>query len=113
MVKLVKTAKIALQRVFILSKQIKGLQANNTKQVKKHNIKVKYITQKETFTVGKGIKLLEYLQDPIQAAASGGSDATLKASTSAIHHCSVCGSPEYNKRTCPALKKTLDNVVII
>ncbi|KAF2194850.1 DDE-domain-containing protein [Zopfia rhizophila CBS 207.26] len=44
MVKLVKTAKTALQKVSILSEQIKGLQANNAKQTKKRNIKVKYIT---------------------------------------------------------------------
>ncbi|KAF2176519.1 hypothetical protein K469DRAFT_813225, partial [Zopfia rhizophila CBS 207.26] len=51
MVKLVKTAKTALHRVSILGEQIKGLQANNAKQVKKHNIKVKYITQRESLTV--------------------------------------------------------------
>ena len=38
---------------------------------------------------------------------------TLKASTSAICYCSACGSPEHNRRTCPALKETLNNVVII
>ena len=93
MVKLVKTAKTALQGVSILSEQIKGLQANNAKQVKKRNIKVKYITQRESLTVSEGIGLSQRLQD-----------ATPKASISAIRHCSSCGSPEHNRRTCPALK---------
>ena len=93
MVKLVKTAKTALQRVSILSEQIKGLQANNAKQVKKRNIKVKYITQRESLTVSEGIGLSQRLQD-----------ATPKASISVIRHCSSCGSPEHNRRTCPALK---------
>lgn len=93
MVKLVKTAKTALQRVSILSEQIKGLQANNAKQVKKRNIKVKYITQRESLTVSEAIGLSQRLQG-----------ATPKASISVIRHCSSCGSPEHNRRTCPALK---------
>jgi hypothetical protein len=57
MTKMAKSVTLALQTTAIIIKQLKRAQARNAKVIKKRNIKVKYITQRESLTIKKTIEL--------------------------------------------------------
>ena len=103
--KLAKSAKLALQATAIMAEELKRAQAHNAKVVKKRNIKVKYITQRESLTVKEAIELS---QEPValpEAAQSEDGDATPKALSQAQRRCRECNLIGHNIRTCPARKK--------
>ncbi|PVH94400.1 hypothetical protein DM02DRAFT_500185, partial [Periconia macrospinosa] len=106
MLKLAKTATRALQKVELMATELAKARATSAKITKKRNTKVKYLTQRESLTIGEAIKASVALQERSGATESGTGNATPKASTAAVRHCSACGSPEHNRRTCPVLKET-------
>ncbi|KAF2188420.1 DDE-domain-containing protein [Zopfia rhizophila CBS 207.26] len=113
MLKLAKTATTALQKVELMATELTKARATSAKIAKKRSIKVKYLTQRESLTIGEAIEASGALQERSEATQSGTGDATQKTSIMVVRHCSACGSPEHNKRTCPALKEAAENVIII
>jgi hypothetical protein len=103
--KIAKSAKLALQAAAIMTEQLEHAQALNAKVVKKRNIKVKYITQRESLTIKEAIELSQVPVAPPEASQSGDGDATPRAASRAPRRCSGCMSTEHTARTCPALKK--------
>ena len=103
--KMAKSAKLALQAAVIMTKELKRAQATNAKVVKKRNIKVKYITQRESLIIKEAIELSHKPSAPLEVAQNGSGNATPKASSQAPRHCSGCGLTGHTVRTCQALKK--------
>ena len=98
-----KSAKLALQAAAIMMEQLKRVQAPDTKVAKKRNIKVKYITQRESLMIKEAIEISQEAVAPAKATQSRGGDAPPKASSRAPRHCSGCRSTEHTAKTCPAL----------
>jgi hypothetical protein len=92
--------------VELIATELIKAQVTSAKIIKKRNIKVKYLTQQESLTIGEAIKALIALQERLEATQS---NIILKA----VYHCSACKSPEHNRRTCPALKEALENIIIV
>ena len=103
--KIAKSAKLALQAAATMTEQLKRAQTTNAKVVKKCNIKVKYVTQRESLTIKEATELSQEPPAPPEVTQSGSGDATPQASSRAPRHCSGCGSTTHTARTCQALKK--------
>lgn len=103
--KMAKSAKLALQATAIMAEQLERAQARNAKVVKKRNIKVKYITQRESLILKEAVELSQEPVAPPEATQSEDSDATLEASSRAPYRCRGCILTRHNVRTCPARKK--------
>ena len=97
----------------IVIKQLKQAEAISAKIIKKRNIKVKYITQRESLTIKEAIELSQEAIVAVEVAQSGSGDAIASASARAPRHCSGCGSTEHNARTCPTLKEASKSVLSI
>ena len=64
-----------------MTEELKYIQATNAKVIKKRNIKVKYITQRESLTIKEVIELPYKPLVPLEVAQNGSSNAILKASS--------------------------------
>ena len=95
-----------------MATELSKARVTSAKITKKRNTKVKYLTQRESLTIGEAIKASATLQERSEATQSGIGVATPQASITAVRHCSACRSLEHNRRSCPVLKEAPSNVVI-
>jgi hypothetical protein len=104
MKKIANSAKLALQASAIITEELERSKALNAKVVKKRNVKVKYITQRENLTIKEAVELSQESIAPPEATQSEGGDATPKDSSRALRRCRGCTSTRHNIRTCPTRK---------
>ena len=100
MKKIAKSAKLALQASAIITEELERSKALNAKVVKKRNVKVKYITQRENLTIKEAVELSQESIAPPEATQSEGGDATPKDSSRALRRYRGCMSTGHNIRTC-------------
>jgi hypothetical protein len=90
-----------------MTKELERSKALNAKVVKKRNVKVKYITQRESLTMKEAVELSQESIAPPEATQNEGSDATPRDSNRAQRRCRRCMSTGHNIRTCSARKSPL------
>ena len=106
MKKIAKSAKLALQALTIMTKELERSKALNAKMVKNRKVKVKYITQREILTVKGAVELSQESIALSEATQSEGSDATPRDSNRAQRRCRSFMSTGHNISTCSTRKSS-------
>ena len=107
MKKIAKSDKLALQALAITTKELEHFKALNAKVIEKRNVKVKYITQRESLTIKEAVELSQEYIAPPEATQSESSDATPRDSNRVQRRCRRCMSTGHNTRTFPTRKSPL------